>query len=572
MFIKKAIHLIALTLVIAIFVAGCTFPSNVPVQENTENASGEETNGTGEPTSNTTMNISIDLIGPQIGTFVVWADNSELVFVPGGEFVMGADGNDNPQRVITLSPFWIQRTEVTNAMYSVCVATGKCLPPENEQSLADLSNSLKQEYPVTGVSWEQAAAYCEWIEGRLPTEAEWEKTARGEEGNIFPWGDGEASCDLANYGTCLNETSKVRTHLEGKSFYEVLGLAGNVAEWVLDWYDPLYYENAPEFDPQGPASGVERVYRGGGFASPDYHLPSAVRFSDDPQKARADIGFRCVVQDVTPRAPYCVTSQYIPSSYIPEYSNPEYPYPKSTTPQTGSGCSYGYIDFETNVDGIETSGGLDCEVIDNRVRCSGPSATEQKVVVCREGVEVPVDISSLPTTGGTCASGYVSDFSNYSCQFDSFPPSSCDGGVCIEPTYGEDGEAPLCPYGTYFDTLAEMCFGGDEPGTTCLAGFEYDASNGCCTSPTNTYPGCRPGEFASSVGCIPYMNSGDTTTVPSGCEEVVITTGICVAETEEPEPEEPSGDSGGSGMACPVGQTLYCYYDTFLGRDVCSCI
>lgn len=490
-------------------------------------------------------------------------DDSELVFVPGGDFIMGANGSDNPQRVVTLSPFWIHRTEVTNRMYAACIAVGKCTPPENQQSLDALYNTSRQQHPITGVNWEQAFAYCEWIEGRLPTEAQWEKTARGEKGNIFPWGDGAADCDLANYGGCLDRTSRVRDNLEGRSYYEALGLAGNVAEWVLDWYDPLYYENSTATDPQGPVTGIERAYRGGGYASPDYHLPSATRFSDDPQENRPDLGFRCVVEDISPPAPYCVTSQYIAETNIPEYT-----YPESDIPQTGSGCSYGYIDFDTNVESIETTGGLECEVIGNRVRCTGTSSTSQTVVVCREGVESSTQTGNLPTAGGSCGPGYQPG-SEYSCGYIGYTPASCDGKTCIEPTYGGEGEMPSCPLGMYFDTLAEMCIGGETPGTSCIEGYNYDAGNACCTSPAGTYPGCGPNEFMSSVGCIPYMPSSSTTT-SGGCEEVTITTGVCQVNTEEPdEPDEPQ-DPGG-GLVCVPPETIYCYYDTLLGANVCDC-
>ena len=134
----------------------------------------------------------------QAGTVMQWMDGSQLVFVPAGEFVMGADGPDDPQHPVSLSDYWIHRTEVTNRQYGLCVKVGQCPPPADPQAATDLTDPGLVENPVVGVDWQQAQTYCTWIKGSLPTEAQWEKAARGPEGNKFPWGAAEPTDQLTN--------------------------------------------------------------------------------------------------------------------------------------------------------------------------------------------------------------------------------------------------------------------------------------------------------------------------------------------------------------------------------------
>ena len=136
----------------------------------------------------------INLAGPPAGTPMVWVDGSILVHVLGGEFVMGDGGDNNPVHMVGLSSFWIYRTKVTNRMYSVCVASGRCALPLTDEAVRSLSDPAKHDFPVTDVDWQQAEAYCAFVEGRLPTEAQWEKTARGPDGNIYPWGEAAPDC------------------------------------------------------------------------------------------------------------------------------------------------------------------------------------------------------------------------------------------------------------------------------------------------------------------------------------------------------------------------------------------
>jgi formylglycine-generating enzyme required for sulfatase activity len=571
---KKMLFLLGLIFIFGVGLAGCSFPglsSGDKESQSEINQFAEESASDlqqDEALTEIPLAPPADIAGPTLGSQVTWVDDSLLVFVPGGEFLMGMEsGNDNPQRLVRISPFWIHRTEVTNRMYALCMATGRCGAPQDEQSRVNLANLSYQEHPVTGVTWEQAATYCEWIEGRLPTEAEWEKTARGTDGRYYPWGQENPSCDFANFGTCLNRTSPVREHLAGKSFYEALGMAGNAAEWVSDWYDPLYYQNAPDVDPQGPVNGIERVVRGGGYASPDYHLPSATRFSEDPLKPRRDLGFRCIVERVAPRAPYCVTSQFVPGDSTPVVPpSTSYPYPESGTPQTGAGCSYGYIDFSANVEEIETNGELNCEILGNRVRCTGRAGVSQEVVVCHADAAAPSAVNLLPLSQnvGNCPPGYTQNPDGFSCSFSGVSLfSQCTGDFCFQSAFGDDYDDDFferCPIGMYYDWGVDMCVGELTPDETpeespCVSGFDYDEDSACCVASTGIYPGCGPNEFMSSVGCIPYMPRPDG--APSGisCEVVTITTGACTV----PEPTKPpSSDEPEEESPCPPGETYEC--------------
>jgi len=218
-----------------------------------------------------------------------------LVYIPAGDFIMGSDGevadeDEKPAHLVRLSAFWIDQTEVTNDMYTRCVSAGACTSLAH--SRPDIASH--PNYPVQGVAWFQAAVYCSWAGRRLPTEAEWEKSARGQDGRTYPWGEAKPNDDLANFGHLNADVVDVGSFPEGASPYGVLDMAGNVYEWVSDWYVEDYYGISPTANPQGPASGVQRILRGGNWSSNPDNLKSPNRFWAFPGRNDFD-GFRCAM-------------------------------------------------------------------------------------------------------------------------------------------------------------------------------------------------------------------------------------------------------------------------------------
>ena len=217
---------------------------------------------------------------------------ANLVRVPAGEFVMGGgeEADERPRHRVFVSEFWIDRDEVTRGEYAACVRDRACAPPA---AAGDAT------LPVTGVSWIDADAFCRHAGKRLPTEAEWEKAARGTDGRIFPWGN-DARCDRANFGNfegegrCpQNPGAPVAAGRNSESPYGARDLAGNVWEWVADRYDAAYYRRSPARDPTGPAAGARRVVRGGACCSM-FGLPRASnRLAFPPDYRDVDLGFRC---------------------------------------------------------------------------------------------------------------------------------------------------------------------------------------------------------------------------------------------------------------------------------------
>src|SRR5581483_10508720 len=248
----------------------------------------------------------VNLAPPEmkVGSTFLYADGSLLVAVPAGPFTMGQGGIDNPIHQVTLSDFWIYRTKVTNAQFAYCVSQGGCTPP-NPRNNKGYADPLKSQDPVTGVKYDQAAAYCAFVHGRLPTEAEWEKAARGPDGNIYPWGDGSPTCDLLNFNDCTGGTTRVNQYPQGKSYYTAFDMEGNTFEWTADWYKADYYSISPANDPTGPEKGSQRSVRSSAFNSGGNQTPAAMRFFSRPEDDRANLGFRCVVLDPTYFAPFC---------------------------------------------------------------------------------------------------------------------------------------------------------------------------------------------------------------------------------------------------------------------------
>lgn len=239
-------------------------------------------------------------------------DGMEMVFVPAGTFVMGLDGgrfDEVPEHEIYLDGFWIDRTEVTNAMYKTCMQAGACTTPAHDKYYPYEQYS---DYPVVYVSWEQANKYCAWVGGRLPSEAEWEKAARGTDRRLYPWGDEAPNSNLLNFARENGDIMPVGSFPEGASPYGALDMAGNAWEWVADWYAAHYYPDSPQSNPTGPDEGSYRVCRGGGWIDFKGGVRVVQRASDmcilkDPANASYkyrrhfvdnDLSFRCVMDEI----------------------------------------------------------------------------------------------------------------------------------------------------------------------------------------------------------------------------------------------------------------------------------
>ena len=197
------------------------------------------------------------------------------------------------EKTITLPTFYIDRTEVSNAQFRDCVVSGHCSEPVETTAYNDPGRS---NHPVVYVSWQQAMDYCEWQGKTLPTEARWERAARGitPSENTYPWGDSAPDCAKAEFYGCTGGTAAVGSHLQGASTEGVLDLAGNVSEWVYDYYDKDYYRDSfDDDDPAGPASGSTRVTRGGAYDSLPEQIRCANRTHYPPEQVSPNRGFRC---------------------------------------------------------------------------------------------------------------------------------------------------------------------------------------------------------------------------------------------------------------------------------------
>ncbi len=223
-------------------------------------------------------------------------DGAPMVLVPAGEFPMGSEqGDDDEQPVhrVFLDSFYLVTFEVTNGRFAKFVAAIQSEPP---WGFADTETPvLHAERPVRWVNWLEATGYCLWAGKRLPTESEWEKAARGAEGRLYPWGHEPPTPAHAVFG--LKEgtetVSPIGNRDKGTSPYGVHDLAGNLYEWVADWYDDTFYTPLPSLNPRGPIAGTAKVQRGGSYINGPYRLRSSFRTKGDPTEHDPHVGFRC---------------------------------------------------------------------------------------------------------------------------------------------------------------------------------------------------------------------------------------------------------------------------------------
>jgi formylglycine-generating enzyme required for sulfatase activity len=229
-------------------------------------------------------------------------DPAPMVLVEAGPFPRGSaagqgEDDERPQRLIHLSAFALDRFAVSVAQYRKCVQASACSVPDGEK-LCTYPMPDHDTHPVNCVSWDQASAYCKWAGKRLPTEAEWEKAARGTDARIFPWGQQDPNCSLANFALgneryCRSQTVPVGDCASSASPYGAVQMAGNVFAWVADWHDREYYRVSPERDPTGPVLGKYRVVRGGSWFSPAVDLRATMRGLIPPAVRLNYVGFRC---------------------------------------------------------------------------------------------------------------------------------------------------------------------------------------------------------------------------------------------------------------------------------------
>ncbi len=438
-----------------------------PVEESTDEA---------VPSDGVTL---ADLV-PVTGSVLHWIDESDFVYVPAGEYIMGQDeetpSDHAPGHTVQLDGFWIHQAEVTNQQYAACVEAGACTAPHEEKdtpywySRADRVNA-----PVVGVDWLQASEYCAYIESRLPTEAEWEYAARGNEDTTYPWGEDKPTCGLLNYNDCLTPSipEDVRQYDLGASEFEAMDLAGNVSEWVNDWYAEDYYTDAAVSNPVGPIDGTQKVYRGGAFDSNKDEIISFARLADDPNNHSANRGFRCVLlgdyNESTKKVPR--QCSVLPIGVTQADSGPtRTPYPCSP-PVMSAVCNL------TNSGNAHTSLGV--------------SQTS-----CGDNTTLSLEINN---TLLDCDSAYKINSGDIS--YGCIDPSLIQGAE-VEVEYCQSADLPYVPYECPFGyELAPSLFCEpkgewvEEP--PCSIG--YDEIDGMCMPNFDFYSGCPEGYYTAML-------------------------------------------------------------------------
>lgn len=498
----------------------------------------------------------VALGGPQNGETIKWIDGSVLVYIPAGNFTMGDGGFDAPMHSVSLDGYWIQQTKVTNRMYDQCVKAGVCTPPNQELGGPVFTNPEYASHPVVGVSWDQSQAYCSWIQGNLPTEAQWEKAARGVNGNTYPWGNSEPTCGVLNFANCYGRTTNVDTYADGKSPFGLYDMAGNVFEWIFDLYDANYYNQSPVENPTGPQAGTYRVVRGSSFETDDEQIATSIRRYNEQTDSGRDIGFRCVVPNPQPFAPYCQLTAHVPANQVAAVNSCALPEGVQVNQFCRQGDGFGVVQISFGATWEERGTRIQCtETSESGLRtltCRGPRSIEStnEIVVCNPACTNQPDVSSLnafcdagytldPATGacsytpilaqpsaGGCPIGYVTVMrgSQQSCAVGPGPDGSCPIGLYIDDLAGmcapPNGETNA-PFGIDNATLASQTYAG------CAAGYSYNENFQCCQPGAGgVTPSCAPGFIfdSNSAACVPVKEESLGGT---GCITVRVTTVKC---------------------------------------------
>jgi len=449
-------------------------------------------------TTETTMEVLAPSVTMEVGSTYYYVDGTTLVAVPAGEFSMGGDGKDNPVHTVSLGDYWIYSTKVTNQQYAYCEATGTCTSPNLDDNPNYKDNSRAND-PVVGVTYDQAVAYCGFVHGRLPTEAEWEKSARNPDGSLYPWGDGTPACDLLNFNNCVGNTTNVINYRNGASYYGGLEMAGNVFEWVADWYGTDYYASSPKENPQGPSSGISRSVRSSSYISDANQVSLVNRAMENPQNHRPDLGFRCVVDDPTYFALSC-SSPLVYGSDVNGTSQPV-----ETCPVLGIKQAQ-FCSGETPATNVTFSGPADAKIDASNCTPSG----NPDLFTCQK----PQTIVSITAACQNNLTG------NSLCP-DGFSPQ---GDQCVA-----DGSAGQCLNGTY-DSSKQCCTAQPLPDFTsrvCPVGTFYSQSKDACLSTpvkeivtvTDTV------ELMSVASCKPVATNSGSNTGPTACAAQVCVVG-----------------------------------------------
>ncbi|MBI4732458.1 MAG: SUMF1/EgtB/PvdO family nonheme iron enzyme [Chloroflexi bacterium] len=550
---------------------------------------------------------------PGVGSTVAWVDMSYVVYVPPGEFQMGEDETEpsdhSPAHTVTLDGFWIHQTEVTNRMYALCVGLGICTAPYQETGKPYwYANPVHADAPVVGVDWYQAETYCEWIEGRLPTEAEWEKAARGTEGDPHPWGDEDPDCSLLNFSGCFEPVRPidVRSYFNGASPFELADTAGNASEWVLDWYDDEYYPVSPSQNPTGPAEGDLRVVRGSYYESEAEAVPVYLRSAVDPLEHHAEVGFRCVLTGETVGNPPPQACEIPAFSFTPvdPGQSPEPDIPSVTA--TGycimddAGLPHGYVNLvfdepvEVGTYEITSSAGM--------VMISQDSSHPDTLILSGPGIPVgqvfelticpPLAPPPASNQEPICPAGYILDTITGKCRYlDLDPEEMCgefedaawlEGYGCIwTPTDPIDQLWLMlaCIFNPGFDLvklsdspMTYACLPVDGPqdcdgdpncsfNTECLHGTTYVPDLDCCAFPPEVDPVCLAGYGynANLMLCIPKDFGSQCTSlylyIPS-CDVPQLTT--CQNPSQYSDPT--SCEAASCRWVVVAGAPSYCTY------------